>query len=85
MTLRKLVNNNETIERIMNEEATIDTPAYQYFGEESLKSKVDDRVEQLKKADYNRRLPVRYRTRTQMEEEIKELEIAEEINTIQTM
>ena len=39
----------------------------------------------MEKADYNRRLPVRYRTRTQMEEEKQELEIAEEINSIQTM
>ena len=39
----------------------------------------------MKKADYNRRLPVRYRTRTQMEDEKKELEIAEEINNLQTM
>ena len=39
----------------------------------------------MEKADYNRRLHVRYRTRTQMEEEKKELEIAEEINSIQTM
>ena len=39
----------------------------------------------MKKADYNRRLQVRYRKRTQMEEEKQELEIAEEINSIQTM
>jgi len=39
----------------------------------------------LKKADYNRRLPVRYRTRAQIEEEKQELEIAEEINNIQTI
>jgi hypothetical protein len=31
---------------------------------------------------YNRRLPVRFRTRTQMEEKKQELEIAEEINSI---
>ena len=39
----------------------------------------------MKKADYNRILPVRYRTRSQMEEEKQELEIAEEIKSIQTM
>jgi hypothetical protein len=49
---------------MMGEEVMIDTPAYQYFGVESLRSEVESRLQQLKKADYNRRLPVRYRTRT---------------------
>jgi predicted regulator of amino acid metabolism with ACT domain len=70
---------------MMNAELTIDSPAYQYFGEDALNSEVEIRLQQLKKADYNRRLPVKYRTITQMEEEKQELEIAEEINSIQTM
>jgi hypothetical protein len=44
MNVHNLVNNNDTIQRMMNEKVTIDTPAYQYFGE-SLKSEVDGRVE----------------------------------------
>jgi hypothetical protein len=45
MTLRKLVNDNDTIQRMMGEEVTIDTPAYQYFGEELLKSEVESRLQ----------------------------------------
>ena len=85
MTLRKLVNDNGITQRMINAKLTIDSPAYQYFGEDALNNEVESRLQQLKKADYNRRLPVRHRTRTQMEEEKQELEIAEEINNIQTM
>jgi hypothetical protein len=45
MTLRKLVNDSVTVQRMMDEEVTIDTPAYQYFGVESLKSEVESRLQ----------------------------------------
>jgi hypothetical protein len=38
---------------MMNVELKIDSPAYQYFAKDALKSEVDSRLKQLKKADYN--------------------------------
>jgi hypothetical protein len=40
------------------------------------------RKEQLKKAEHRRKLPVRYRTRAQMEEEKEELAIADELTSV---
>jgi len=45
MTLRKLVNDNVTVQRMMSEEVMINTPAFQYFGVESLRNEVDNRLQ----------------------------------------
>jgi hypothetical protein len=38
------MNNKETIQRMMNEDAKISAPGYQYFGEDAMKIEVDVRI-----------------------------------------
>ena len=42
-------------------------------------------MEQRRRAEEKRKLPVRYRTRTQIEEEKEELAIADELTSAQTI
>ena len=59
-------------------------PAYHYIGEEEINVELLNREQLLQKAEAKRKLPVRYRTRAQMEEEKEELAVAEELTSLQT-
>ena len=84
MTLRKLVNDGKTIERMLLSESVITKPAYHFFGEEEMTAGSNQRKEQVKRAEEKRKRPIRYKTRAQMEEEKEELAIADELTNIKT-
>ena len=84
MTLRKLINDEKTVERMLHSEFVIGYPAHHYFGAEEMTAELKLREEQHKKSLGKKKTPVRYRTRAQMEEEKEEIAIADELTNIKT-
>ena len=63
MTLRKLINDRKTVEKMLQTEYVIGQPAHQYFGIEEMTAELKLREEQHKKTLGKKKMPVRYRTR----------------------
>ena len=79
------MNSEATIQNMIRTQDVIAQPAYCYFGVEELKQELAARAEKLQGSSHQRKPPVRYRTRAQMEEEKEELAIAEQLDNLQTV
>ena len=79
------MNSEATIQNMIRTQDVIAQPAYCYFGVEELKQELAARAEKLQGSLQQRKPPVRYRTRAQMEEEKEELAIAEQLDNLQTV
>ena len=82
MTLRKLINSNQTICNMIDAQNVIDQPAFSFMKREELQKELSMREDKLRGTAQQRKHPIRYRTRTQMEEEKEELAIAEELDNL---
>ena len=60
----------------------IDQPAFSFMKREELQKELSMREDKLRGTAQQRKHPIRYRTRTQMEEEKEELAIAEELDNL---